>query len=139
MLTTLATTNEVYKTMLLPSIEKGGYHKLNDTKIGTRPNGNFHRVGYILKKAQDLFPVVLRWQQVNGTAEQKLPYEMLCLIESIQQRPQYTKVYVVLGGPGWTLRDYYLSQRFREQLNIPDRIKIMTVETFIKQVNQSKL
>jgi hypothetical protein len=51
----------------------------------------------------------MKWQQSSGTAKQKVPSEIICLAEAIRDTPPSCKRgSVVLGGPGWTLRDYYV-------------------------------
>jgi PD-(D/E)XK nuclease superfamily protein len=50
----------------------------------------------------------MKWQQSSGTAEQKVPFEIICLAETIKETPNYKRGYVVLGGTGWTLQEYYI-------------------------------
>jgi len=56
------------------------------------------------EKAGDEFLISMKWQQSSGTAEQKVPFEIICLAEAIRETSSYKPGYVVLGGPGWTLR-----------------------------------
>ena len=41
------------------------------------------------------------WQQVGGTAEQKIPYEVVCMLKALKNNQgTYSKAYVVLRGEG---------------------------------------
>lgn len=56
------------------------------------------------RKAQRRILVSMKWQQTSGTAEQEVPFEVLCLAEAVRQGLADVS-YLVLGGAGWTLRD----------------------------------
>jgi hypothetical protein len=51
---------------------------------------------YLLSPASNF--VSLKWQQVGGTAEQKVPFEVMCLADAVRAG----HAYLVLGGDGWT-------------------------------------
>ena len=72
--------------------------------FGCFPCGR-HFVDAIVSKDNRQFLVSVKWQQVSGTAEQKVPFEVICLIEALQAST-YDKAYVVLGGEGWKLREF---------------------------------
>jgi hypothetical protein len=57
----------------------------------------------------------LKWQQTSGTAEQKVPFEVMCLADAVQSNLA-DAAYLVLGGDGWTLRDYYVSGALADHL-----------------------
>jgi len=43
--------------------------------------------------------ISMKWQQVSGTAEQKVPFEVICLIEALKNNGgRYSKAYLVLGA-----------------------------------------
>ena len=62
----------------------------------------------IAEKGGDAILVSLKWQQTGGTAEQKVPFEVMCLADAVRAGHGQA-AYLVLGGDGWTLRDYYTS------------------------------
>ena len=57
----------------------------------------------------------MKWQEASGTAEQKVPFDVMCLADALQEG-SYGKAYLVLGGPGWTLRDWYVSGASQKRL-----------------------
>ena len=80
----------------------------------------------------------VKWQQTGGTAEQKVPFEVICLAETIRSGG-YTKAYLVLGGEGWKLRQFYTSGGLAEHLRGASRVEIVTLEGFIARANQGRL
>src|SRR6187397_491215 len=95
--------------MVLPALERGGYEYFRQVDIGERLGGGKHIVDLVAYDAAGHgFLVSMKWQQTSGTAEQKVPYEAMCLIQAVLGEPErYTKAYLVLGGPSWTLRSFY--------------------------------
>jgi hypothetical protein len=73
-----------------------------------------------------------------GTAEQKVPFEVICLLDAIERGP-YQKAYVVLGGEGWKLRAFYVTGGLKRFLAMADRVEIITLETFIARANDGRL
>ena len=84
------------------------------------------------------FLVSVKWQQVSGTAEQKVPFEVICLTEAMESG-KFEKAYLVLGGEGWTLRGFYTSGGLRKYLLISDNVEVMTLESFVGRANQGRL
>src|SRR5215510_13078988 len=102
-------TGAVLESMILPSLRQGGYVYRVGINIGSRLGAGNHLIDVIAEKGSQQYLVSLKWQQVSGTAEQKIPFEVLCLMDAIQTRQRkYAKAYLVLGGPGWKLRDFYV-------------------------------
>jgi hypothetical protein len=46
---------------------------------------------------------------------------------------------LVLGGDGWTLRDYYVSGALSEHLIHSALVKIVTLEAFVRLANNGQL
>jgi hypothetical protein len=126
--------------MVLPALERGGYEYFRQIDIGARLGGGKHIVDLVAYNAAGKgFLVSLKWQQTSGTAEQKVPYEAMCLIQAVlAERERYAKAYLVLGGPSWTLRDFY-TQSLLEFLRHDDLLDIMTLESFVARANRGEL
>lgn len=132
-------TGGVLEAMVLPALTNGGYHYETQVFIGERPNGRRHRLDVLAKDDDDnKYLISLKWQQVSGTAEQKVPYEMICLAEAIQSGAG-GKAYLVLGGAGWSLRDYYLGGGLDCHLVHADLVILIDLENFVALANQGKL
>jgi len=126
--------------MVIPAIEHGGYLWHQQEVVGTRLGGGRHRVDVIIWSATQCFLVSLKWQQVSGTAEQKVPFEAICLADAIlSSEGRITKAYIVLGGQGWRLREFYVGGGLREYLVHADLVEILDLETFVARANKGQL
>jgi hypothetical protein len=83
---------------------------------------------------------MLKWQQVSSTAEQKVPFEAMCLAQAVlDSEGEYNKAYLVLGGDGWKLRDFFVGGDLEKHLCHSNLVNIVTLETFVGLANQGKL
>ena len=135
------TTGAVMEAMVLPALEQGGYEYYRQVDIGERLGGGKHIVDLVAYNAEGRgYLVSLKWQQTSGTAEQKVPYEAMCLIQAALTDPQrYEKAYLVLGGPAWTLRDFYTDGSLRDYLRHEELLAIVTLEAFVARANRCEL
>ena len=132
------TTGAVLEAMIIPALQRGGYVSESQILIGCRPGGGKHKVDAVAAKDGVRVLVSLKWQQVSGTADQKVPFEVICLAEAVTCG-QFSRAYLVLGGDGWTLRDYFVSGALKDQLVHADKVKIVTLERFVALANQGEL
>jgi hypothetical protein len=132
------TTGHVLEMMVVPALEQGGYEVHQQVVIEDRPGGKTHRVDAVAVKDNRRFLVSLKWQQVSGTAEQKVPFEVISLADAIRTG-HYDRAYLVLGGEGWTLRDYFVNGGLAEHLKNSESVQIMTLEGFIAIANSGQL
>lgn len=131
-------TGGVLEAMILPALRQGGYEYKTQVKVGQRPGGGTHKVDAIAEKDEKRWLVSLKWQQVGGTAEQKVPFEVICLAEALEQGG-YEKAYLVLGGEGWSLRNFYTEGGLSKYLRDIDRVEIVTLERFVADANTGSL
>jgi hypothetical protein len=131
-------TGDVLERMVLPALELGGYQCKRRVNIGKRFGARKHFVDAIAEKDGVKTLISLKWQQVSGTAEQKIPFEVMCLAEAVEVG-DFLKAYVVLGGDGWTLRDLYTRGVLDKYLRNVGSVHIVTLERFIAIANQGKL
>ena len=101
------TTGKEFETSIVQSLEIAGYKTTSQVQVGTRPNGSKHYLDVIAEREDTSVLISLKWQQSSGTAEQKVPFELICLSEALKQaRGKYQSAYLVLGGDGWTLKNF---------------------------------
>src|SRR5712691_430036 len=108
-------TGGVLEAMVLPALERGGYAYQTQVKIGKRPGGGTHKVDAVAEKNAEKILVSLKWQQVGGTTEQKVPFEVMSLAEAVRGG-EFSRAYLVLGGDAWKLRDFYTSGGLQKHL-----------------------
>jgi len=127
--------------MVIPALKRGGYDLKKQVDVGSRPGGGKHLVDVVASSQNGKSLLIsTKWQQVGGTAEQKVPYEVICLIKALKNNDsKYEKAYLVLGGSGWKLRNFYVEGGLKDYLKNSDLVTIITLESFIALANQRKL
>ena len=127
--------------MVLPALEGGGYSYKLQVDVGPRLGGGRHKVD-VLATSPDgkRFLISLKWQQSSGTAEQKVPFEAMCLADAILREPgRYTRAYLVLGGEGWKLREFYTGGGLKDHLVYGHLVEVLTLEAFVARANRQAL
>jgi hypothetical protein len=124
--------------MVMPALKRGGYEANNQVHIGQRLGGKGkHMIDAIAVKDGKTFLVSSKWQQTPGTAEQKVPFEVICLAKAVNDEPEkYQKAYLVLGGDGWTLRDFFTSGDLKNYLKDVEKVEVLTLEKFVGMANK---
>src|SRR6266851_2621457 len=92
-------TGSVLEAMILPALNQGGYDYSTQQVIGSRFGGGRHIVDAIAEKDEQRFLISLKWQQTGGTAEQKVPFEVMCLADAVTAG-HAVRAFLVLGGDG---------------------------------------
>jgi len=120
----------VLEQMIVPALKRGGYTHQVRVKLGQRLGCGAHFVDVIPEKDGKSFLISLKWQQVAGTAEQKIPFEVICLSE-VLEAGKHEKAYLVLGGEGSTLRRFYVDGGLKKYLRGSERVDIVTLESLV--------
>jgi hypothetical protein len=131
-------TGGVLEAMVLPALARGGYACDKQVLVGQRCGGGVHKVDAIASRGTETVLVSLKWQQTGGTAEQKVPFEIMCLADAVRQG-HGQRAYLVLGGDGWTLRDYYTSGALSQHLVHAGLVRVVTLEAFVRMANSTLL
>ena len=132
------TTGGVLEAMVVPALVQGGYEVQKQVNVGTRLGGGRHVVDAIAAKNGERFLVSLKWQQTSGTAEEKVPFEILCLADAVRTG-EYSEAYLVLGGEGWKRRAYFMSKEMAGLLKDSDKVHVLTLEGFVALANNGGL
>jgi hypothetical protein len=133
-------TGAVLEAMILPALRRGGYTYKMRVNIGSRLGGGRHFVDLVATNDGCRHLISLKWQQVSGTAEQKVPFEAMCLAEAVDcSAGGYSSAYLVLGGDGWKLRDFYTHGGLARYMRGIDRVAILSLESFVARANRSEL
>ena len=105
-----------------------GVNVEEQVNIGLRPTGGAHNTDLIVDEE---VIVSLKYQDVAGTAEEKIPYEQMCLQHACETYG-YKKAVIVLAGPGWTHDDSYRENVFGQWMNTPD-VSIINFDEFLDE------
>lgn len=131
-------TGAVLEAMILPALERGGYQIERQVIVGTRCGGGVHKVDAVVSRGTERALISLKWQQTGGTAEQKVPFEVMCLADAVRAG-HAARAWLVLGGDGWTLRGYFTSGALAEHLVHADLVRVVTLEAFVRLVNNGEV
>ncbi len=131
-------TGEVLETKVLPALRRGGYNCQVHVRIGKYLRGATQKVHAVAEKDSQRTLVSMKWRQRRGTGEQKVPFEVIRLADAVCTG-KFKKAYLVLGGTGWSLRDYYLSSAFRRHFLQASKVNLMTLEAFAALAINGKL
>ena len=133
-------TGSVMEGMALSALAQNGYKVDRNVYIGSRFGIARHKIDL---QAEDpagrLHLVSMKWQQVGGTAEQKIPFEVICLADTLIRNEKYYKAHLVLGGDGWKYKEFYLSGGLNPYLLNADMVNIVSLDRFVTLVNRSQL
>lgn len=134
------TTGLVFERMIPEALKHGGYDVAKPKEpIGQRLGGGRHFVDLVATKDGESILVSLKWQQTSGTAEQKIPYEVMCLADAIaSSQGKIVRGYVVLGGDGWSLREFYVAGGLDRFLRGCESVKVVSMETFVGVANKGE-
>lgn len=132
------TTGLVFEQSVALALQHGGFHTMFQQHVGARLGGGKHMVDIVATKGTQKILVSLKWQQTSGTAEQKVPYEFLCLASALQQDPTMTRAYLVLGGNGWTKRDFFVQDLTSWVAGTHD-VNVIEGNNFIARANTGRL
>lgn len=110
--------------------------------VGTKPGGGRHKADLVgMRPNGSKFLVSLKWQQTAGSAEEKVPFEVIKLLHALRENVEYDKAYIVIGGSGFSqgLVDFYLSEEFRSYVRESEKIEILTLNDIIARANRGAL
>jgi len=112
-------------------LDKAGYNVEEQVNLGLRPTGGAHNVDLVIiedevEDAQVL--ISLKYKDVAGTAEEKIPYEQISLQHACETYG-YKKAYILLAGPGWKHDQTYIDGGLNKWLNTPD-VEVIDYDKF---------
>jgi hypothetical protein len=124
--------------MIESLLKYNNYNYEKQIFIGNQLFNNRYKADFVI---DDSIIVSLKWQQVPGTAEQKVIYEIASLIKIIIESNKYTKAYLVIGGNGFSAnaKEYLFNQRYKDILKNEDLVKSISTEDFIARLNNNDL
>lgn len=131
-------TGAVLEDMALPALQMGGYLVERQVQLSDRLGGGRHYGDIVASKDHQNILISLKWQQSSGTAEQKVPYEFMCLADALAKNDNFHKAYIVIGGNGWTKHSFFLNN-LNDWVNTEQFVNVVRLETFVALANQGEL
>ncbi len=128
------------EAMVAAALESGMYEVTRNVVVGSRFGVSSHRIDTRIQDARGrVYLASLKWQQVSGTAEQKIPFEVICLADLLTRNETFYKAYLVLGGDGWRYKNFYLSGGLDPHLTNARMVSIVSLEEFVSRANRGRL
>jgi hypothetical protein len=125
------TTGKSYEDVVEDLLLEHTNHKVeSQVNIGTKRNGGRHYVDILLNEIE---LVSLKFQRVQGSAEEKIPFEFMKLQHAVNDHG-YKSAVIVLAGPdkAWKWKEYYLSDEFQtDMMRIYPDVRIISHEQFV--------
>ena len=77
--------------------------------------------------------VSLKYQEIQGSAEEKVPFEIMKLQHCVNDYGYDHAILVLCGDTGWKWKDYFLSEEFKQDMKkIYPNVSIMSQAQFVK-------
>lgn len=135
-------TGSTLEVMVEAVLLKNSYAVIKQQIVGTKPGGGRHKVDLVgMRPNGSKFLVSLKWQQTAGSAEEKVPFEVIKLLHALRENSAFDKAYIVVGGDGFSpgLVQFYLSEEFRSYIRESEKIEILTLNDVITRANKGNL
>jgi hypothetical protein len=121
--------------VLLSSLQRGGYRCFRRQYVGPKPGGGRQYVDILAERGEKRYLISLKWRQAPGSTEQTLVFEVICLLEAVRREGQ--RAYLILEGPGWSMREFYfreLGRYLREE-----KVVILSLKEFLARAERGRL
>jgi hypothetical protein len=87
------------------SCDRNGLKAKPQSIVGQKPGGGNHRVDWEIYDIED--PKVrglisCKFQGTSGTAEEKIAYEVIKLLHTMDRDSRYVRSWIIMGGTGWS-------------------------------------
>ena len=127
------TTGTNYETEVENLLEEFSDHEVeSQVMVGKKRNGGKHYCDIVIN-GDEL--ISLKYQRVQGTAEEKIPFEFMTSQPAIDDHGCKSATFVVAGpDKAWKWKDYYLSEDFCAKMKsiYPD-VRIINHDQFVSE------
>jgi len=120
-----------FEACIWAALVEAGFEVETQVRIGMRAGSlKEHMIDFVARRKGKTLLVSTKWQNSTGSVEEKVPWEVLCLNHALRGN-ELSAGFIVLGGKGWSLRNYFTSPEFRAAMNISPKLNVATFETFM--------
>ncbi len=134
--TTGSNYEQIIEICLSRSCEKNALGKIRQSSVGNKPGGGKHRVDwelYSLANHEIRGLISCKFQKSSGTAEEKIAYEVIKLLHTMEADPRFIKSWIVMGGDGWSsgMKNFVRADlpKWIPQMN--NKVVILSTDEFI--------
>ena len=119
-------------------MKSGGYDFEEQALVTNRLGGGKHKADFLARLGGECILISSKWQQTSGTAEQKVPYEYMCLAHVLSNSPDIHRAYIVIGGNGWSKHNFFLNE-LENWVDTEEFVDVVTFEDFVPKANRGNL
>jgi hypothetical protein len=127
------TTGTTYENEIADLLENfTDYQFKTQVNVGLKRNGGKHYIDILLESKTLLS---LKFQRVQGTAEEKVPFEIMKLQQAVEDYGYECAILVLAGlDSAWKWKDYYFGEEFQSNMKqiYPD-VRIISHEQFVEE------
>ncbi len=130
------TFEDIVELCILRSCKRNGLDRRAQSKIGLKIGGGQHVVDWEIWEISNPDRRALisaKVQNTGGSAEEKIPYEILKLLHAMDNDSRFKFAWLILGGAGWSLGllDYYRNSLNEAIPAMDGRVKILRTDELL--------
>jgi hypothetical protein len=118
------------------SCDKNNLEAISQSTIGSKPGGGKHRVDWeIIDKSDSNIRGLIscKYQGTSGTAEEKIAYEVIKLLHTMEADTRYKRSWIIMGGDGWSngMREFLRNHLGAWIPAMQNKVSILTTDQLI--------
>lgn len=134
--TTGSNYENIIEMCLKRSCERNGLVAVPQAIVGEKPGGGKHRIDWEIYKQTDENQRALiscKFQSTSGTAEEKIAYEVIKILYSMEIDSRFKKGWIIMGGDGWSpgMKKFVRTDLPKWIPKMQDHILILNTDEFI--------
>lgn len=123
----------IVQRCLVQISHRENYDLQRSVSLGTKPNGLTNRIDFVLSNPRKNSSKVIfscKSQSVSGSAEEKIPYEIIRLLHTMREDETIRHAYLVLGGVGWnpTLLNFFIEELVKFIPDMKEHVSILSTD-----------
>ncbi|MCX7598391.1 MAG: hypothetical protein N2512_05930 [Armatimonadetes bacterium] len=135
------TLREVAECTLTSALGRSGYRWSQESQRKSRQGKDAWEISLtVWRRRGKRFLVWVKWRQKVGLADETIPFDVICLTRAVLERPEgFARAYLVLGGLGWKMHDFYTGGGLKQYLVHPNLVRIVSYEQFLTMAGRKAL
>lgn len=131
-------TWRIFEDLYTQVLINKGYKVVDKVDLPLTPANRKHKPDKIIVCPKNrIILISKKWQQVSGTAEEKIPFETIKLLQAVKSK-KANKAYLILGGEGFTpkLKEFYLKDGLLTYINYKPEVDIISSDKFLELISR---